>query len=802
MSKSIKKVCIILMALFAFVASVFAINSMTTVRADVTGGTTDAIVMDTKAQVRLDDIETADKDETGMRFFINVDSKKVDGILANYQGYSVEYGVALLPAKFLDGGELDVEGTYIYNQKEREVLKIKLTNGIENDGIISFKAVLTDIPTLEYETDVAARAYIKLTKADSTIYLQSETSTSKAIGEIATSYYNDVNSGMDEEEKAYYESLLTANIGTLSFDKQEYVLFKNAVNTKTVTEDFKVYGNKYGFEIDLNSDFAKENNLQITFGTEGVASYDGNTFVPVSRGTTTVSVTLAGKTATATIKVETEEDLKATLATNEIAAYDHKGYATMVDEVVNANGMVMGILSEVSVGNYHGKEGVLKVAGTIEGGTSLVKLSMPTMEPWKAITIQIYVEQGNVGGNGSLGVSAAENVVSWGDGSLPLYSGRLALGQWENVSFFSVHANTIYFALSPETTDAGSYFTYYISTIMLGDQKVALATADADALANKTTLADTEVASFDNKDYLNLVQTNHLENVSMEVLDEYDGKKGVLHMNFISYATGLGTSNVEIYLPKAINSKLTMEYQVKINQTAGAVYDSNVWGFLGASWGTLFGNANVTTWTKHTEYGWAGSKMIKLAFNQWDPSVRITFDLYISTIETDVNAANLRAQYKGTLAGKLESNEFANYNEDAYKWFAEGNADFVDFTTEVVDDATFGRKVLKISGTTAATYNGLIYLYTPKAIAENGTFSFNYRFESASVTVEQANVFGLRVNNAGVAGAWYSLKGGSELEGTFQAWEAAGYAGCDKIIIGINAPSITFSLYISTVFAG
>lgn len=773
MSKSVKKISIILMALIAFIASVFAVNAMTTVRADVTGGTTDAIVMDTKAQVRLDDVDTLDKDETGMRFFINVDTAKVDSILESYQGYSVEYGVALLPAKFLDGGVLDVESTYVYNQKQREVLKIKLTNGTESDGVISYKAVLTDIPTLEYETDVAARAYIKLTKADSTVYLQSTNNVVKSIGEVATAYYNDP---LSEEEglKEYYEELLMQNMGTLSFDKQEYVLFKNSVNEKTITETVKVYGNKYGFELDV----ASTDQVQITFGTEGIADYVDGVLTPVARGTTTINVSAFGKTASATVKVETEEDLKLALGENEYASYDHKGYETLVEGV-------KGNLSEVSVGNYHGKEGVLKVSGTNEG-QSLVKLHIPTaMTTFSPVTIQLYVEKGNTSGHGSVGISAEQDAVSWGEGyDWALASGRIVSGQWESIELsWVVYSNTISFIFS---VDENNEFTYYISTIMAGTQSRVLTAADAPYVASKTQLDANEAASFDCDEYLNLVQhVGIFNNPVVEILDEYDGETGVLHIKGSSHAF----SKMYIYLPKAIpaySNNLTLKYQVSVKDP---LYNS-AWGLMtaeGAWYDDALAPHSTNGWSTYKQSNVAGQNFITIGIN-----CPMEFDLYIASVTHDIDTASIRAENKEALTSALEEGQLANYNVDVYKYFAEVNSSVANFSAEIVDDATFGRKVLKITGTTSDS-NGLIYLYLPKAISADGSFSFDYRFE-ATGTMPATNVFGIRDINK----YWFTLKGPNELSGTYTISGAAGYANSDMIMIGVNFAT-TFSLYVSVV---
>ncbi|MBE5737604.1 MAG: hypothetical protein E7348_04305 [Clostridiales bacterium] len=794
-----KKLVLFLMVVFAFTTFTLGISSINKTYAN-TIDLTDAITVRNGAEVRLDDLNTTEKDETGLRFSIKVDTSKVEALLSSeaYAGYTAEYGVALLPTRFLQGQELDVEGTYVYNEKNREVLKIALTTvaSIE-DGIETYYAVLTNIPSIEYETDITARAFVKLTNGESVIYKQAETTVTRSIGQVLTTCYNDPEYNLGDD-RPYYEQLLTQNLGTVSFEKENYTLFKNGVNDKTIVEDVKVYGNKYGFELDLNSEYLDENAISLTYGTDGVANYDNGAFAPVSGGETTATLTVDGKTASTTVKVETEEDLAVTLGTDEIAAFDHKGYETMVE-------IISGVESEIAVGNYHGKEGVLKVAGTIDGGMSLVKLAMPVAKPgWTNVTFQIYVEQGGLDGLGSIGISVSDSAASWGDGSIPsIYSGKFASNCWFNVCLTSVHENVIYLALSPLTTETGSYFTYYISTIMNGDQTAALYAEECKDVLGKTSLDIDEAASFDIDEYKNLVKTSLVESPVVEILPEYkdangDVRNGVLHLQFVSKATGLGTNSVEILLPKTISGKATIEYQISINQTAGTVYDTNVWGFLpAAGWGALQTNASVTTWSTLSDSNFSGLNSIKLGFNQWDPSTVILFDLYISEVTTDVDKAANRELYNQTLSAKLVDNQLATFDELAYLNYVEGffyNSEVTvayNLAVEIVNDAEKG-KVIRISnGDVPAGNYGRIRISLPKIIT--ATFTLNYKVVSVAQSAG-SNLIGIQ--HGEIAGWEYYWP--LTQDSNWNTVTIDSYVDKDYFEIILQGHT-TFEIYISTV---
>ena len=102
----------------------------------------------------------------------------------------------------LGGAELDATTQYSYKGENVDTLIIDLVNRDvidSTDSVSYYNAVLTNVPSINYETGISARAFIKLEKAgETTKYIYTDDTANRSISEVATAYYNDVT---DEEEK-------------------------------------------------------------------------------------------------------------------------------------------------------------------------------------------------------------------------------------------------------------------------------------------------------------------------------------------------------------------------------------------------------------------------------------------------------------------------------------------------------------------------------------------------------------------------------------------------------------------------
>ncbi len=172
------------------------------------------ITIDKSAEIRLDN--------TGLRFTVRVNKTNYNALTAeggNYEGYASELGAAIIPSVVLDGKDFDASvASYEYDGKTFNVLSIPLTNKLETETEYIYKAVVTSIPDLNYETELTARAYVKLTEGETTEYIQSADVAKKSIGEVVTAFYTDTVEPPTDEEKVQLESLIdnkvTASLAT------------------------------------------------------------------------------------------------------------------------------------------------------------------------------------------------------------------------------------------------------------------------------------------------------------------------------------------------------------------------------------------------------------------------------------------------------------------------------------------------------------------------------------------------------------------------------------------------------------
>ena len=67
------------------------------------------------------------------------------------------------------------------------VLDVPAVNTIGDDEVVKFAAVLTNIPTSFYNTEISARGYAKLTNGEDVVYLQTEDVVSRSFGYVVAS---------------------------------------------------------------------------------------------------------------------------------------------------------------------------------------------------------------------------------------------------------------------------------------------------------------------------------------------------------------------------------------------------------------------------------------------------------------------------------------------------------------------------------------------------------------------------------------------------------------------------------------
>ena len=205
MIKATRRLSLMVMTVLAFALFTLGILAVRpAVATPVVDTNKEIITIDNGAEVRLDN--------TGLRFTIRVNKSNYSALTAtgeNYEGYEPELGAAIIPSVVLDGKELDASvASYEYDGKTFGVLSIPLTNKLETETEYIYKAVVTSIPDLNYETELTARAYIKLTKDETTEYIQSADVAKKSIGEVVTAFYTDTEEPPTDEEKEQLQSLI------------------------------------------------------------------------------------------------------------------------------------------------------------------------------------------------------------------------------------------------------------------------------------------------------------------------------------------------------------------------------------------------------------------------------------------------------------------------------------------------------------------------------------------------------------------------------------------------------------------
>ena len=231
MTKLIKKISIITLAVFAVMVFLSGALTFTPTKADAVAGS--VITLETDTQVRFDSEATPLYDETGLTFFVKVNRTEINDLTSaggTYSGYTASIGIALIPTEYLFDEVLTADAQHYKGKNVLHIPLINKTSQTYNDGMPNefveetYRATLVKIPDLEYETEISARAYVKFEKADAeTAYVQTETIASKSIGGTAATRY--ASALADSAEALALKSMITEKV---------YPLIKNDLPVKTL----------------------------------------------------------------------------------------------------------------------------------------------------------------------------------------------------------------------------------------------------------------------------------------------------------------------------------------------------------------------------------------------------------------------------------------------------------------------------------------------------------------------------------------------------------------------------------------
>ncbi len=482
MNKKIKKLNLIALALIS--VSTFALGVKLTVPAIAAEGsaefnlenyTVSDILQTDGASVRVDDTDTLDKDETGIRFPIIVNQTNYNEMLtaATADGYETKLYAAIIPTVYLSEQELDVAKTsYTYNEKERNVLHIPLekifkTEMVDQTEFATYYATLTDIPNLNYETDLTAKGYVKFTKDGTEAqYLQTE-KVERSIGEVILAEYSDEESEFDKDElqsllknslaeslpngylAEFSSNLYTGLVGRLNvnYDAPTAITYLpngyGGVNTGVLKIEMKTQSKSSGvfsgFQLKLPKT-ANKIQLKVYYEESGSSGYvdvvDENlqvlTNIPsgnCQESWTTATVDYATapeqliiRTATGSEKdctlyvawIMENVDLTSTLEGNELADFSSSHYVSKVSPLSGHNDPVVTYLEN----GYQGIEtGVLKIEMETTVDTNNYggfRLSLPKSSNGGAVKIKLYFETFEDRGGGVYVVDSSLNRLTSG----------------------------------------------------------------------------------------------------------------------------------------------------------------------------------------------------------------------------------------------------------------------------------------------------------------------------------------------------------------------------------------------------
>ena len=289
MTKTMRKVSI---AITTFVASMMLVLGSALMVKPAMADTNENFTINQGAQVRIDGTK-------GIRFLVDVNNEYLKNLTeeGTYEGYTASLHAAIIPTALLGGSELNATTQYVYNDANVQTLIIDLKNSdadYSTATVTRYNASLMNIPNVSYETSISARGFIKLEKDGAeTAYIYTDHTAVRAMGEVATACVNDATA--DPAKRAAAKTMLENNLGTVSFAEESITLENGA------SVDVKVFGNKYGFELDEAALTA--NGAVITSDSANV-TVDGYTITGMTAGSANITVTIGEQTDTIPVTVK------------------------------------------------------------------------------------------------------------------------------------------------------------------------------------------------------------------------------------------------------------------------------------------------------------------------------------------------------------------------------------------------------------------------------------------------------------------------------------------------------------------
>ncbi len=304
---------------------------------------------------------------TGIRFSLSVDNGYFEQLTTQgeYSGYTASVGAVILPTEFLGGAPLAADGVYgTHTPIVAPLTNVDLASCTETTT--NYNVVVTDVPYAAYEQELSVRGLIRLTKAgaeDRYVYTDDT-----AVGSLGATITDAYNAEENVEKKRDIEKLLeNAMAGcTIAFDEAEY-----AMSPPNMEVDFKLFGNKFGFEPS-----AKWLNDNVVFetGDEGIAKVAGKTILAQGEGETQITARLGEQVlASSTVKVGdytvTDSTGKFTWEWDKAASVTHGDKTYVNTGIINGtpqNPLTVNGYEVITNGQYAQANGALRLADGVK----------------------------------------------------------------------------------------------------------------------------------------------------------------------------------------------------------------------------------------------------------------------------------------------------------------------------------------------------------------------------------------------------------------------------------------------------
>lgn len=291
---------------------------------------TDTFVMENGASVRK-------KDPTGIRFSTYVNETYYDNLEKDKteNGTSYHFGTLVIPESIL--------GENVLTENISKALDIKANVWGESkvDGYKIYHAVLTDIPSTDFDTVLVARSYVCING----VYNFVETSLERSIAQVASIAL----SVGESDENGVLLNYVDTVAESVSVDKAD-ALMKTGTNTTLVAT-------------------ASPSGYAITWETSNkeVATVKDGVVTAVSAGEATITAKFGKKTATCIVTVK--DTVKESYQLQDVGAVSVNEYGELTwDEVSTADG-------EVTADGY-------EVTITGENGTNVYSVSTNAYQPY------------------------------------------------------------------------------------------------------------------------------------------------------------------------------------------------------------------------------------------------------------------------------------------------------------------------------------------------------------------------------------------------------------------------------------